>query len=130
MIGLIGVLGFLTLLFYLAVSFSKAENSNFTLVTEPSAQQEKVPRFSEMTSAQEANQEEPEKALPQASMNESVKVSINQASQEELESLPLIGEKKALQIQMGRPYASMSEFFTKNKISPSQQSRLQKLLKM
>lgn len=56
-------------------------------------------------------------------------VSINAASQEELEELPHIGTKKATQIMNQRPYQSIDELFVKNKFNQKQEQELRKLIR-
>jgi DNA uptake protein ComE-like DNA-binding protein len=58
------------------------------------------------------------------------RVSVNTASQMELEELPYIGTKKASQIIERRPYRTIEEFFSKNTFSEKQVVELRNVLNL
>ena len=55
-------------------------------------------------------------------------VSINRATESELDTLPGVGEKTVQKIIEQRPYASVEDFFTKLKFSENQQEKLRELI--
>lgn len=57
-------------------------------------------------------------------------ISINTASQSELESLPGIGEKRALDIIAGRPYASLTELVEQKVITSGVYDKIQQLIRL
>ncbi|HEX7018243.1 MAG TPA: SLBB domain-containing protein [Patescibacteria group bacterium] len=57
-------------------------------------------------------------------------VSINEASQSELESLPQIGEKRAAEIIQNRPYGSVAELVDKGVLTQSQLDEINVLISL
>jgi len=60
----------------------------------------------------------------------SLRVNINSATQDELESVPGIGPTRAAQIVAGRPWGSVDELEKLNGVGPRQVEELQPFLKM
>lgn len=60
----------------------------------------------------------------------SLRVNINAATQQELESVPGIGPTRAAQIIAGRPWASVDELAKLNGVSPQQVEDLKPFLKV
>jgi competence protein ComEA len=60
--------------------------------------------------------------------NHSDQVSINTATETELDTLPGVGEKTVQKIIEHRPYQSVDDFFTKLKFSENQQLKLRELI--